>query len=198
MNDWSDSLVNRLEAILLEANDGISEHELIRGLRRDGCPEIPEIRHRDLYGLFRTHFRLFHALYRLRDRLRRERRAELVPDPMHIRLTAWRPGAPELDRHDGLAAFYADLSHLESTRPEDVARMVTGLQKRQHRTVRRSEALAVLGLEEHAPADRIKRRYRQLAMRWHPDRGGDAQRFRELQEAVNVLTEDSSKFKVQS
>lgn len=187
MSDWSDSLVSRLEALLRGTTGRISEHELIRRLRREGCPEIPEIGHRDLYGLFRTHFRLFHALYRLRDRLRQNRRAELVPDPTQIRLTAWRPGTEELDHHDDLAAFYADLSHLESTRPEDVARMVTGLQKRQRRAARRTEALAVLGLDEHAPADRIKRRYRQLAMHWHPDRGGDAQRFRELQEAMGVL-----------
>lgn len=193
MARWSDTLADRLESLLREAPGGISEHDLIRCLRREGCPEIPEIEHRDLYGLFRTHFRLFHTLYRLRDRLRGAAHAELVPDPMRIRLTAWRPGTAELDRHDGLAAFYADLSHLDSTRPEDVARMVSGLQKRQRHAARRAEALAILGLDDHAPADRIKHRYRQLAMRWHPDRGGDARRFRELQEAITVLSEDSDK-----
>lgn len=195
MASWSDTLAERLENVLRETPEGISEHELIRLLRRSGCPEIPEIDRRDLFGLFRTHFRLFHALYRLRDRLRLARHAELVPDPLRIRLSSWRPGTEALDRHDALASFYADLSHLEATRPEDVARMVTGLQKRQRRAARRGEALAVLGLDDQAPAERIKHRYRQLAMRWHPDRGGDAKRFRELQEAMVVLSDNRAKIK---
>lgn len=195
MAHWSEKLAGRLEALLHDMPAGISEHDLIRHLRRNGCPEIPEIDRRDLYGLFRTHFRLFHVLYRLRDRLRQSRRGELVPDPMCIRLAAWRPGIQGVDHHDRLAAFYSDLSHLENTGPEDVARMVTGLQKRQRRTARRADALSILGLEEHASADRIKHRYRQLAMRWHPDRGGDARRFRELQEAMVVLSENSEKVK---
>lgn len=187
MAPWIDTLATRLEAVLADMPRGISEHDLIRHLRRNGCSEIPELRDRDLYGLFRTHFRLFHALYRLRDRLRGERVAELVPDPMRIRLEPWRPGTGELDQRDELAAFYADLSRLESTRPEDVTRLVTGLQQRQRRVARRKEALAVLGLDEHEPDHSIKRRYRQLAMQWHPDRGGDAARFQELQEAMEIL-----------
>ncbi len=103
--------------------------------------------------------------------------------------------APTGNHRDELASFYADLSHLESTRPEDVARMVAGLQKHQGRAARRKEALAVLGLDEHEPDDRIKRRYRRLAMQWHPDRGGDATRFQELQEAMVVLSENRAKIK---
>lgn len=193
MAQWRDSLASRLEDLLRRTPGGISEHDLIRHLRSEGCSDIPEIERRDLYGLFRTHFRLFHVLYGLRDRLRAAHSAELLLDPTRFRLAPWRPGTEALDRPDTLAAFYADLSRLEATGPEDVARMVTGLQKRQYRAARRSDALAVLGLDDSAPADLIKRRYRQLAMRWHPDRGGDAQHFRELQEAMNVLGEDSKK-----
>lgn len=184
-----DTLTARLARLLAETPGGISEHRLIQRLRREGCPEVPEINRRDLYGLFRTHFRLFHALYALRDQLRRERRAELVPDPMAIRLDAWRPGTDALDHPDELAAFYADLSRLDDMGPDEVARMVTGLRRRRQLAGQRAAALAVLGLEEPAPASRIKQRYRELAMRWHPDRGGDGRRFQELQEAYAILTE---------
>lgn len=44
-----------------------------------------------------------------------------------------------------------------------------------------------LGVERTATADEIKRAYRRLAMRHHPDKGGDAARFVEIQTAYDVL-----------
>lgn len=50
-----------------------------------------------------------------------------------------------------------------------------------------AEARAVLGVGPYADADEIRRAYRRLARRWHPDAGGDAAEFLRLQEAVAVL-----------
>lgn len=186
MTHWSDSLAERVHGELLKHPDGISEHDLIRRLRRGDCPEIPELRQRDLFGLFRTHFRLFHALYRLRDELRSTRRGELVADPLDIRIEPWVPGRPGVARLDGLAAYYADLSNLENTTREDVARMIREAHKLRHAS-EREQALEVLGLDGDAGGDRVKRRYRELAMKWHPDRGGDNRRFQELQVAYAIL-----------
>ena len=188
MREWSDSLAERVYRVLKAHPDGISEHDLIRYLRKTECPEIPELRERDLFSLFRTHFRLFHALYRLRDQLRAARVGELVADPLEIRIESWKPGRPGISRLDSLAAYYADLSNLEKTTPEDVARMIREARKLQ-RTSERQQALEVLGLESSASASTIKRRYRELAMAWHPDRGGDVRRFQELQVAYAFLAQ---------
>lgn len=188
MSDWSDRLAERVHGVLETHPEGISEHDLIRHLRKTGCPEIPEIPERDLFSLFRTHFRLFHALYRLRDDLRTRRLGELVADPLQIRIEPWKPGRPGLKQFDRLAAYYADLSNLDRTSPEDVARMIREARKLQ-RTSEREQALEVLGLESCASATTIKRRYRELAMAWHPDRGGDVRRFQELQVAYAFLAD---------
>src|SRR4051812_35136781 len=49
----------------------------------------------------------------------------------------------------------------------------------------------VLGIEKKAPADEIKKAYRKLARRYHPDRNpGDPkaeERFKEISEAYDVL-----------
>ena len=48
----------------------------------------------------------------------------------------------------------------------------------------------VLGVGEKAAADEIKKAYRKLAMKYHPDRNPDlidASRFREIQEAYEAL-----------
>lgn len=51
----------------------------------------------------------------------------------------------------------------------------------------RREALAVLRLAPSADEATVKRAYRRLARDLHPDRGGDADRFHELQRAYEVL-----------
>ena len=50
----------------------------------------------------------------------------------------------------------------------------------------------ILGIGKTASADDIKRAYRKLAAEHHPDRGGDGERFKEINEAYQVLS-DSTK-----
>lgn len=53
-------------------------------------------------------------------------------------------------------------------------------------------AWAVLGLEPGADANAVKRAYRRLAMRWHPDRNADphaTERFKEIRAAYDRLIE---------
>lgn len=46
---------------------------------------------------------------------------------------------------------------------------------------------SILGVARTATADEIKRAYRRLASQHHPDKGGDTQRFQEIQTAYDVL-----------
>src|SRR5579871_3200756 len=50
----------------------------------------------------------------------------------------------------------------------------------------------VLGVGKDASADEIKKSFRRLAVEYHPDRGGDEDKFKEVNEAYEVL-KDSSK-----
>ena len=61
-----------------------------------------------------------------------------------------------------------------------------GVSRATTRTVVHS-ALAVLGLDATADLSAAQRRYRELAMAHHPDRGGDAGRFQAIQEAIAIL-----------
>jgi DnaJ-class molecular chaperone len=47
----------------------------------------------------------------------------------------------------------------------------------------------ILGVADTASEDEIKKAYRSLAMKHHPDRGGDQAKFQEIQEAYAVLTD---------
>ena len=53
--------------------------------------------------------------------------------------------------------------------------------------VERQQALAVLGLPPDATHQQIKRRYRELAKKYHPDRGGDQKEMRRIIAAYQLL-----------
>jgi DnaJ-domain-containing protein 1 len=51
----------------------------------------------------------------------------------------------------------------------------------------RQQALSVLGLPPTATQQQIKRRYRSLAKRYHPDRGGDQRQMQRIIAAYELL-----------
>lgn len=51
----------------------------------------------------------------------------------------------------------------------------------------------VLGVPRNATHDDIKRAYRSLAHKFHPDKGGDAERFKEVNEAYQILSDDQKR-----
>lgn len=52
---------------------------------------------------------------------------------------------------------------------------------------------STLGLKRGASADDIKKAYRSLAMKHHPDRGGDEKKFKEISQAYEFLTDPQKK-----
>ncbi len=184
----------RIEALVdavheaLRAQPLATEHELLRRLEAAGHPEFDRRRLADPLGLFRTHFLLFHCLYRLRERLAAAGEASLEIHCLRIRL-----GPPEgrgdtlPGGHDPLRDFYLDLGHLRSTDADAVRALLEGFWREAARREARAEALAVLGLEDPVDDATIRDRYRRLARLHHPDRGGDGARLREINAAMDRL-----------
>jgi molecular chaperone DnaJ len=50
-----------------------------------------------------------------------------------------------------------------------------------------------LGIEKNATAEDVKNAFRRLAMEHHPDRGGDAEKFKEVSEAYQVLSDEKKR-----
>ena len=57
----------------------------------------------------------------------------------------------------------------------------------------RQQALRVLGLPPNATPQQIKRRYRTLAKRYHPDRGGDQRQMQKIIAAYEFLMKEQQK-----
>jgi molecular chaperone DnaJ len=50
-----------------------------------------------------------------------------------------------------------------------------------------------LGVEKNASKEEIKKAFRKLALEHHPDKGGDANKFKEISEAYSVLSDDQKR-----
>jgi len=186
-----DSTIRELERAcreLLEGQpEGIGEHALLQALRQAPYRLMPELSLDDSLGLFQSHFLLFHVLYRLRDQLRKERRAELSISPLSLRLRPYVPGNEGLESADPLRDYYLDLEELTRTGVEDVEAMLAGFWGKVEAGGDKDGALALLELEEPVTLGEIKAQYKRLVMQHHPDRGGEAERMHALNDALAVL-----------
>ncbi len=187
----SDSVIptQALLDVLRKYPEGISEYDLISQLKiKLDDLEIPD-RLDDAQALFRLHFLLFHTLYRLRDQLHEDREGHLDIGQLTIRLLSYEEGEDKLSVHDPLREYYLDISQLESTTEQDVYEMLASFWTRLTREDGREEALAHLGLKDPVDDISIKKRYRELVMEHHPDRGGEKEQLQLINAAVSVLLE---------
>lgn len=64
-----------------------------------------------------------------------------------------------------------------------------GMGQRASKPVENSKYYTLLGVEKTATFDEIRKAFRKLALKHHPDRGGDKDKFQELQGAYEVLSD---------
>lgn len=180
-------ITDRVLALLRQHPDGIGEYDILKTLQQDGIAPFATLEFSNSLMLFRAHFILYHCLYRLRDRLHAEREWRLEISPLVIALAEWLPGEEALGHYDALREYYGDLDKLEQTGEQEVKELLVSFWRRMAGIEGRVEALTVLGLDMDADQDSIRRRYRQLVMEHHPDRGGDKERLQEINKAAQLL-----------
>lgn len=182
-----EALAEHLAGLLRAQPEGISEHQLLKQLADD----FPLFRtdRSDPLQLFRQHFVLFHCLYQLQGHWRQQGFGELEIHTLNIQLQPWQGQKPGLTEDDPLRRYYLDLDNLDSTNREQVEDMLNAFWKGLNQPAQPGRwALEVLGFEQ-APATgkELKSRYRQLALERHPDRGGDPEAQKALNDAFAEL-----------
>ena len=181
-------LTGKIEKILKQNSEGISEYELISGLKKESDSELSDVNLQDSLELFQIHFMVSHCLYLLKDRWLAEEKYCLQISPLKISLLPYAKSMKEeLAETDHLRAYYLDLSHLENTDADDAENLITSFWQKYAAATGRVEALAALGLEDGVSFEQVKSRYRQLAMENHPDRGGCSHKFASINQAMETL-----------
>ena len=175
--------------ILKQAEAELGEYDIIQQLEQQGF-EFPVQDDSYEMTMFKKHFITMNALYQLQQ--------ELFEDGYYLSITAVRVSLlaihdqagrlPAVDEGEAkLRDYYLDWSHFDKTSQQHVEQLLTSFWEKYFAIDRQQQALGILGLSEDSSWQDIQRRYRQLAGRHHPDRGGDHARFIEVREAFEVL-----------
>jgi hypothetical protein len=194
-------LAEQIFVLLCEQPEGCSEYQLIQQLKARHSTHIPNLPLLDKLVLFRTHFLVFNALYRLRDQLRGENRNDLQISPLCVQLLPYTAGASEVAECDPLRDYYLDVANLRDTDEGDVERLLASFWSRMRGDQlgerndswdpeQKRAALELFELDQEGETLNlltIKRRYRQLVSIHHPDRGGSTTRIQSINLAMEIL-----------
>ena len=186
--------------------EGISEYDLIELLKKAPYRFFDEDALRDPLVLFKTHFVLFHVLYKLRHYWRRVDEGELSIHALNIKLVAKqsivekkRDGTvyrAQLEEVDTLADYYLDWSNFENADRNSVDNLLDEFWQRmagEKITVVQpgeiDEAHQLLGLCEEGTMTLalLKRAYKKNLQLVHPDKGGEQEKAQNVIHAYHVL-----------
>ncbi|HAS64469.1 MAG TPA: molecular chaperone DnaJ [Vibrio sp.] len=147
--------------------------------------------------LFKRNFLIMNALYQLQETLFPDHYVQV--ESMDIALLSNRGLKLNLniESDDPLRDYYTQWSNYEAEQGE-IRRLLdefwtryrdyVGSEKLQVGDITRSKALKVFELKEDASDVEVRKRWRKLALKWHPDRqSGNSDHFRLVCEAWNVL-----------
>ncbi|RUO77945.1 DNA-J related domain-containing protein [Idiomarina seosinensis] len=179
---------------LLKSQPQWTEHQLIEQLKQPPYQLFDEQALRDPLSLFRTHFLIFHCLYRLQAEWRNQQIAELEIHTLAIKKLTWQPGIEGLQARDPLASYYLDLTQLTDTSKVDVEQLLNDFWDSMGQTnaVKKTampyqQACQTMQLTPPVSKHSLKRQYRRLIHKHHPDKGGSLRKMQTVKAAYQVL-----------
>lgn len=174
-----------IEALLNEPVSW-SEHQILSSLVTQGL--LDSNYGRESLALFQAHFLTMNALYQIQT-ANFSRGRYLKISALNIEwLTVSDGQSTALSQsEENLQAYYCDWNNFSRASTESVESLLDGFWRRFLSQDEKQAALKTLTLEEPVDLGAIKKRYRQLAMEHHPDRGGCAQELAKINDAYDTL-----------
>jgi len=194
-------LVEPIQCILEAATASLSEYELISQLQEQEW--LARIDSANTVSLYSAHFLVYNALFQLHAYYL-ERHQYLTISALTISLDTGlscdgaEPQSKNLEADNrynqadiaSLRDYYLDWDNLENATKDSVDELLNGFWDRLVSNDDYSDALAVLQLSHDGEAvdyRQVKTAYQRLAMKYHPDRGGDVEQFQRINWAFGVL-----------
>ncbi|MGM0524768.1 MAG: DNA-J related domain-containing protein [Pseudomonadota bacterium] len=180
---------------LLKGQQQWTEHQLIEQLKQPPYQLFDEQALRDPLSLFRTHFLIFHCLYRLQADWRSNKVAELDIHTLAIKRQPWQPAKAGLQKADPLASYYLDLTQLTDTSKDEVEQLLNDFWQAMGQGGSKTpampfdEACQTLQLQPPLAKQSLKRQYRRLIHKHHPDKGGSLKKMQNVKAAYQVLVQ---------
>ncbi|UTV26528.1 DNA-J related domain-containing protein [Photobacterium atrarenae] len=190
--EYDNPLIWPILSLLNREPSGWKVHTLFDALKQQDLLE--QLDDNPEQDLFKRNFLLMNALYQLQALLLPSQWLQV--QAMDIQLLENTGQHHQIDQHDPLRRYYLDW-HNYHTDAAAVKRLLSSFWSRYQRYIghdvpvsdsSRAEDLARLALPDDATPAQIRRQWRKLALRWHPDRpNGDADTFRQICEAWQRL-----------
>lgn len=180
-NPFKDSIVT-----MLKDSGPWSEHQLLSQLVKQG--QLDTSYGRDSLALFQAHFLTMNALYAIQS--------ESYKSQRYLRVSALKIEWLELSSgeqtalanvEENLRAYYGDWQNFAKASSESVEGLLDSFWKRFLSQDEKQAALEVLKLVEPVDFTAVKKRYRELAMQLHPDRGGSDDALASVNDAYETL-----------
>ncbi len=186
-------LTEALHALQPHFVDGLSEYALIKMLQQPPWCVFKSVDLADSLVMFRCHFVLFNALYNLSEDWREQGVGELDIHTLKIRLLPATQHNPGLTDHDNLKAYYLNWDNFTATTSDDVDALLDDFWQRMSTgnvaagDVQKARQIMGFEQEDALSLMAVKKRYRQLLQRHHPDKGGDTAKAQQISSAYRML-----------
>ena len=170
-----------LNTELISLGKTLKEYEIIRAWKQLGW--LPSNCLDSSLQLFRTHFFIFHQLFHFQKSLLTQQTGRLSIHTLEIKYEAIEANENAFDiqetgptqalsQLDSLLHYYLDWRPMFETQADEIQRLMEFAAAGISKPHRLEEALRRFQLSLPLSAHNIKREYRKLAKRHHPDKGG--------------------------
>lgn len=178
-----------IPSLLADFPEGCSEYELIKAIEKLECG-FPELSEDDQLALFQKHFLIKNALFQLQTHYWQEHHLYLFISALKIEfqtVSISEATMPSISGDQAIREYYLDWNEFTSASRASVDALLADFWTRYLNQQGRCDALQRLNLDSSATPQQIKHRFRQLAAKHHPDKGGNALEFIAIQEAYEIL-----------
>ncbi len=185
-------LQNPLKAEILDflqlKPNGTTEYEIIKMLEEKqyfyGLADESEL------ALFQKHFITMNALYQLQISLWKNDRIFLDITSIRVSIIEAKikdNKGSEITETAAVREYYLDWKNYEATDQEQVLKMLTSFWEMFYNQDKVFSAYETLKLSQYEPFDVVKKQYRRLAIKYHPDKGGNQTDFIALRKAFEII-----------
>jgi len=186
----------------LDEKNPCTEHEIISKLKADKVSPFDQLNIQHSKDLFCAHFLTMHALYQLQNEYLSKQqyclniysiKIERHPYFSNTTMTELttkngsRNNHDSLTQHDSLKDYYLDISHYFETSENEVNELLNSFWKKYLAQDDKQQALTTLELPANSNYATIKKQYRLLAQKHHPDKGGSGEYFAKINAAKRIL-----------
>ena len=128
-----------------------------------------------------------HMLYQLQNDYLRKKQYCLNIQSIKIERVNYIASSDGITQHNPVKEYYLDISHYFETSENEVNELLNSFWKKYLAQDDKQQALNTLELAANSSYAAIKKQYRLLAQKHHPDKGGCGQHLAKINAAKHIL-----------